>query len=123
MTNLNSHKHIVFLQQVSQLFSTTTIKLCTYLLVSDGELASGNLVILSKGVQVLHRLTLRNRCCELDVGLGVLVSRLGKCQWLCVSGLKLTTYVNNSIIRQRCEAFVQGFMHFLGIALKESPTS
>jgi hypothetical protein len=58
------------------MFSTNPIKLCTYLLISNGELASGNFVVLSKRVQALHSLALRNRCGKLDVGLGVFVSRL-----------------------------------------------
>jgi hypothetical protein len=88
MANLNSHKHIVFL------------------LISNGELASGNFVVLSKRVQALHSLALRNRCGKLDVGLGVFVSR-----------------IDNSVIGQRCKAFVQSLVHLLGITLEESSTS
>jgi hypothetical protein len=85
---LNSHKHIVFL------------------LISNGELASGNFVVLSKRVQALHSLALRNRCGKLDVDLGVFVSR-----------------IDNSVIGQRCKAFVQSLVHLLGITLEESSTS
>jgi hypothetical protein len=88
------------------MFSTNPIKLCTYLLISNGELASGNFVVLSKRVQALHSLALRNRCGKLDVGLGVFVSR-----------------IDNSVIGQRCKAFVQSLVHLLGITLEESSTS
>lgn len=55
------------------------------LLIANGELASGHFVAISKRLQLLDSLGLENRGCELDVGLGVLVSRLAFCQSLSTS--------------------------------------
>jgi hypothetical protein len=48
----------------------------SYLFVSDGKLASGDLIVLGEGEELLHSITLRNRCGKLDIGLGILMSRL-----------------------------------------------
>lgn len=48
----------------------------TYLLIANRELALGLLVGIRKGLQFLDGLGLRYRKAELDVALGVLVSRL-----------------------------------------------
>jgi hypothetical protein len=75
LANLNPHKDVVFLCKVSRFISRELIN-SSYLFVSDGKLAGGDLVVLGEGVQLLYSITLGNRCGKLDIGLGILMSRL-----------------------------------------------
>jgi len=101
--------------------SCTTLR--TNLLISNGELALGLLIVIGKVLELLDSFVLGDSDAELDVGLGVLVTRLWDISKTASRLDRIFTYVDLGVVRQRGKRRVQRLVHFLGVSLEESSTS
>lgn len=99
----------------------------TYLLITNCKLARRHLVVVCKFLESLDWVCLRDGGGELDIGLGVFMTRLEssvnvldhrRCQ-LCSVG----THIDNRVIWQRCKPVVQRLVHLRPITLKELAAS
>jgi hypothetical protein len=75
-----------------------------YLLVPNREFSLGLHILLAKRGEFLQGNGVKDGQSELDVALGVFMSR-----------------IDPRVVRQRGESLVQGFVHFFGGALEEAP--
>lgn len=94
----------------------------TYLLITNGEFPSSDLILVRKLLDLLDRLTLKHRNSKLDVRLGVLMTRLLSISLQAPMSGNRRTHINNCVIRQLPQPLIQRLVHLLGIALKEPPT-